>query len=104
MIMPSIASRTISVQQAVDQQHGPAPEQPLAPVPFSGQPSYVTSTAPSRGILPIEYSYQNSLYVLQPDSPYFQRSNINVTTAVRNTALTALTKTKFTKTKVGAPS
>ena len=100
--MPSIASRTIPVQQAVDPEHAPAPAQ--AQVPFSGQPTFTPAMSPSRGIPPIEYSYQNSLYSAQPDTPYFQRSNIDVTTAVRNTALIALTKQKFTKPKVGAPS
>jgi len=98
--MPSIASRTIPVEDAVDPQHAPAPALPAAPPPAS---SLTTSTGPSRGILPIEYSYQNALYAAQPDSPYFQRSNIDVTTTVRNLALTALTKGNVKK-KVGAPS
>jgi len=99
--MPSIASRTVPVQSAIDTQHAPATPPASSP---PGVPPVTTAMAPSRGIPPIEYSYQASLAQVQPDTPYFQRSNIDVTTAVRNTALLALTKQKFTKSKVGAPS
>jgi len=101
--MPSIVSRTVSPQHVTDPVHMPAISPASSP---PGVPPVTTAMAPSRGIPPIEYSYQNSLYLTQPDSPYFQRSNIDVTTAVRNLALTALTRTqqKPTKKSVGAPS
>jgi len=98
--MPSIASRMIPAQDAVDPQHVPETPAPSSP---PGVPPVTTAMAPSRGIPPIEYSYQNSLYLTQPDTPYFQRSNIDVTTAVRNLALRALTKANKKK-NVGAPS
>ncbi len=101
--MPSIASRTVSPQDVTDPVHVPAPSPASSP---PGVPPITASAVYSRGIPPIEFSYSNSLYQVQPDSPYFQRSNLDVTTAVRNLALTALTRAqqKPTKKSVGAPS
>lgn len=97
--MPSIASRTIPVSNAVDPQHAPATTPAFAapPVPPPSAMAY------SRGAIPLEFSNQSTLALLQPDSPFFQRSNIEVTTAVRNLSLTALTK-RNTKNNIGAPS